>query len=252
MLEILQISENGLKANQAWLNAISHNVANIQTPGFKKNIVNFGELVNNQDVDSSSANINISKGMGVAVYEGSVDTRQGDIKATGRMLDLAIDGSGFFEVELADGGYVYTRVGQLAVNAEGRLITQQGDYVGGGVIVPPDTEVLRIESDGKVYADFADSETMELGEILMVNFANPGKLKALGGDLFQMTANSGDPEPVVDSKSNRIMQGYMEMSNVDLIDEMSQLLLAQRAYQLNARLIQTADQIMETINNIRR
>jgi flagellar basal-body rod protein FlgG len=252
MLEVLQISENGLRANQTWINSISHNVANIQTAGFKKSVVNFGELVNNSTRPIAGSEQKNFEGMGVTVNSQIMDSRQGDMKATSRALDLAIEGGGFFEVELDDGTLGYTRAGRLSVNEEGRLVTQDGHVLSSEILIPLDSKNIKIKTNGMVQADVGVGQTVEVGQIQLMNFVNPEQLKAIGNELYIPSTLSGEAEQLVDEKSHRILQGQIEMSNVDLIDEMSDLLLAQRAYQLNARLIQTADQILETINNLRR
>lgn len=250
MLEVLQISENGLKANQQWINSISHNVANMQTPGFKKSNINFGELVGNGA--ANRADLTQFNGMGVAISGQTIDFRQGDLKMTNRPLDLAIDGSGFFEIELEDGNFGYTRLGSFTVDIDGRLVTKRGQVFSSEIIVPLDSKSVRVESNGTIFADLGLNERIEIGQIQLVNFANPEGLRAIGNETYVATESSGEPELAIDNETRKILQGFLEMSNVDLIDEMGDLLLAQRSYQLNARLIQTADQILETINNLRR
>jgi len=252
MLEILQISENGLRANQTWLNSISHNVANIQTLGFKKSLVNFGELVNNSPQLKAVNNEIQFDGMGTKIISQIMDVGQGDMKTTNRALDLAIEGNGFFEIELDDETLGYTRVGRLTVNPEGRLTTQEGHPLTSEILIPIDSKNIKISSDGTVHADVSDDQTIEIGKIQLVNFANPEHLKPIGNELYVPTELSGESEQSIGEGHSKILQGFVEMSNVDLIDEMTNLLLAQRAYQLNARLIQTADQVLETINNLRR
>jgi flagellar basal-body rod protein FlgG len=252
MLEIIQISENGLRANQAWINSISHNVANIQTAGFKRSIINFGEVVNATSDVSAQASSSAFSGMGVAVSGEIKDPRQGDLRMTGRSLDLAIDGAGYFEVEMADGSYGYTRVGRLVVNEEGRLMTSTGRLLNSNILIPTEALNVRVEQNGRVYLDVNSDQVIDVGEIQLVHFANPEALRPIGDEIYIATEHSGPAQDLMLGESARLLQGYLEMSNVNLIEEMSDLLLAQRAYQLNARLIQTADQILETINNLRR
>jgi flagellar basal-body rod protein FlgG len=251
MLEILQISENGLRANQEWLNTISHNVSNIQTPGYKKTSLNFGELVTSPAVPQNGQSSDF-KGMGVSIESNMIDSSLGDIKATGRPLDVAITGNGFLEVELENGEYAYTRVGRLTVNQDGRLTTHDGLLLSSDISVPAGTKNILIGQTGIVTAQIGPDESMELGQLTLVNFTAPEFLHAIGSERYVATEKSGQPELLLDQPDQGFMQGYLEMSNVDLIDEMSDLMMAQRAYQLNARLIQTADQILETINNLRR
>lgn len=252
MLEIIQISENGLRANQAWINSISHNVANLQTVGFKKTVVTFGDIVNVPFESNSRAASSEVRGMGVEVSRTMVDARPGDLRMTGRPLDLAIDGNGYFEVEMDDGSYAYTRMGRFAVNEEGRLVTSSGRLLNSDIMIPAEATNLRIEQNGRIYLDLSADQAVEVGEIDLVYFTNPDGLKPIGGEMYMPTQASGNAQGQLSEVPTRILQGYLEMSNVNLIEEMSDLLLAQRAYQLNARLIQTADQILETINNLRR
>lgn len=255
MLEILHISENGLKANQEWMNSISHNVANMQTPGFKKASMSFSEIVNTspvQDQDKTN-NRQAFDGMGVVANAKVIDFTKGDLKATGRSLDVAINGDGFLEIESANGDLAYTKVGRLSVDSDGRLVTHDGALLSSDIVIPPDSKGVRIAANGLVSVDMGAGTFTDVGTINIAQFANPEYLQPIGDGVFKATKQSGDAE--IDArhvKNGDIMQGYLEMSNVNLIDEMGDLLMAQRAYQLNARLIQTADQILETINNLRR
>ncbi len=251
MLEILQISENGLRANQEWLNTISHNVSNIQTPGYKKASLNFGELVG-APAPAENAQQNNFKGMGVTINSSMIDATHGDIKATGRSLDVAITDNGFLEVELENGDYAYTRVGRFSINQDGRLTTHDGLMLSSDINIPVGTKNIVIGQTGIVTAQISSEETVELGQLTLVNFNAPEFLQAIGNERYIVTEKSGQPEQQLNQVNQGFMQGFLEMSNVDLIDEMSDLMVAQRAYQLNARLIQTADQILETINNLRR
>lgn len=250
MLEVLQISENGLKANQDWINSISNNVANMQTPGFKKTSLGFSELVKTDSGENGAASV--VSGSGVKVSDKAIDFSQGDLKMTNRALDLAIEGAGFFEVEMNNGEVGYTRLGRLSVNADGNLVTQNGERLSGDIVIPIEAQSVTVNADGAVLANLGDGEQLELGSIQIFNFANPESLRPIGGETYLASDTSGQPEVVADNSGHKILQGFLEMSNVNLIDEMGDLLMAQRSYQLNARLIQTADQILETINNLRR
>jgi flagellar basal-body rod protein FlgG len=252
MLEILQISENGLRSNQEWLNNISHNIANIQTPGFRKTSLNFGELVSSPTPSNQMGKKEEFRGMGVAVESSMLDSKTGNIKSTGRSLDVAVTGNGFLEIELENGESAYTRAGRLSVNADGRLVTQGGLLLSSDISVPSGAKNILINETGVVTAQMNAGETIELGQLTLVKFTAPEFLHAIGSEHYTATEKSGQSEKIVDKSEGGFMQGYLEMSNVDLIDEMGDLMMAQRAYQLNARLIQTADQILETINNLRR
>jgi len=248
----LNISENGLKANQEWINSISHNVANMQTAGFKKTNVSFNELVNSTSSADNPQQL-AHEGMGVTINNQSVDFSKGDIKSTSRALDIAINGNGFLELEKEDGETAYTKLGRLNVNADGRLVAHDGSLLSSEIIVPAGSKSIHIGANGLVSAEMTSGEFMDLGNINIAQFSNPEYLKPIGNEIYVTTQQSGEPEiNSTATGNNTIMQGFLEMSNVNMIDEMSDLLMAQRAYQLNARLIQTADQILETINNLRR
>lgn len=253
MLEILHISETGLKSNQEWINSISHNVANMQTPGFKKASMGFGELVNNTNIQGAQPQEPKFEGKGVKTVSQSIDFSRGDIKQTGKSLDVAINGDGFIELETDNGETVYTKLGHLGVNADGRLVAHDGSLISSDITIPADNRGVRIATNGLVSVDMGGGNFLDVGSINIVKFNNPEYLQAVGNQIFRSTRLSGDAEIELNTANkSSLSQGFLEMSNVNLIDEMSDLLLAQRAYQLNARLIQTADQILETINNLRR
>ncbi|GGY84976.1 flagellar basal-body rod protein FlgG [Cellvibrio zantedeschiae] len=253
MLEILHISENGLKANQEWINSISHNVANMQTPGFKKASVGFSELISAGNIQHEPVQKSNFEGMGVSIANKATDFSKGDIKQTGKYLDVAVIGDGFIELETENGDLVYTKLGHLGVNADGRLVAHDGSLLSSDINIPTGNKGVRIAPNGLVSADMGDGNFLDVGSINIVRFNNPEYLQSIGNQIFQPTKQSGEAELESTSTSKTTLaQGFLEMSNVNLVDEMSDLLLAQRAYQLNARLIQTADQILETINNLRR
>lgn len=258
MIDALHISESGLKATQAWIDHISNNVANMQTPGYKKSTVQFENMVNQNSSNESSSAPNArenSAGMGARLTAPSIDFSEGSYKATYRSLDVAIRGNGFFEVIQDSGEPAYTRIGSLRTNNEGMLTTIDGLELSDQIQVPPDVGSLTISNSGVVEATFLDDASkIELGQIRLAHIANPDSLNALSGGLYTTTQASGTAviRNAGEEGMGEVTQGYIEMSNVELVDEMTNLVLAQRAYQLNARIIQTADQVLETINNLRR
>jgi flagellar basal-body rod protein FlgG len=253
MIDALYISASGLRSEQKQLDVISNNVANLQTPAFKRSRVNFIDMAS--AAAGGLADGAVTRGDGTRIASVSTLFSPGDLRATGNVLDLAIDGLGFFELATDDGGVAYTRDGQFHVDAEGFLASVQGLRLAGGPQVPAGASDLRISADGDVSALLAgDSERTTLGNIELTTFAAPDALVAEGGNRFAATDAAGAPvyaRPGADG-AGRIAQGYLEGSNVEMIDEMSALVLAQRAYQLNARVLQASDQILETINNLRR
>ncbi|MDP1539197.1 MAG: flagellar hook-basal body complex protein [Moraxellaceae bacterium] len=257
MIDALSIASSGLAANQAWIDSISNNIANMQTVGFKRSQVNFMDMVQMVPVnaDSSSSASRQLTGAGIKVSHQSQVFTPGAIRQTTNPLDVAIAGNGFFEVELSNGELAYTRAGRFHVDNDGRLSLANGMVLASDLRIPPDAASIQIQADGVVRAKLANSsETMMVGQIRLTGFGNAEQLEKINEGLYRPTALSGEPayaEPGLNGQGT-LLQSHIEMSNVSLIEEMTGLVLAQRAYQLNARLLQAGDQIMETINNLRR
>lgn len=259
MIDALHISESGLRATQKWIDTISNNVANMQTAGFRKSAVNFSDMVRSSPesdpTNGSTGADTTSLGIGTRVSGSTIDFGMGAVQATNSPLDVAIQGNGFLEVERADGTLAYTRLGRLKVTSEGQLVSLNGLALSSDIRVSPDVEALEIQPDGTVRGRVGGTqEVLELGQIRLARISNPESMTNLGDGLFATTEASGDATLHIAGTDGvgGLLQGYLEMSNVDLVEEMTSLVLAQRAYQLNARIIQTADQVMETINNLRR
>ncbi|VUD61783.1 Flagellar basal-body rod protein FlgG [Thalassocella blandensis] len=256
MIDALHISQSGLKANQEWIDQISNNVSNMQTAGYKKSNVQFENLVAPVTASTSSQHANAEQaGLGTRIKDPTIDFTQGPIKNTFRQLDLAISGKGLLEVITDQGDFAYTKLGRLMVNEDGYLATSSGFLLSDQIQVPVDSESIHIAENGKVMVKFADDVSeIEIGEINLAMVTNPESLTSLGDGLYGTNETSGEAilEKPGENGSGTLMQGYLEMANVELVEEMTNLVLAQRAYQLNARLIQTTDQILETVNNLRR
>ena len=253
MIDALYISATGLRSQQEQIDVISNNVANMQTPGFKKGRVNFAEITG--AVPEARAPGAGGLGGGIRVMSTQQVFSEGEIRLTRNATDLAIDGNGFLELENVAGEKVYTRAGQLRIDDEGYLVSVGGLRLTQGVQIPPDATDLQIAATGEVTAKLGDdAERTELGVIELANFGSPDALTAIGDNNFAPTERSGAASfgKPGDPGFGTLQQGYLEMANVDLIDEMSTLVMAQRAYQLNARVLQAADQVLETINNLRR
>ncbi len=258
MINALHISETGLRSTQTWLDHLSNNIANMHTPGYKKTTVNFQDMVSlpNPALNehSEAPQVKSFSGIGSKISAPIVDFSEGALKSTGKPLDIAIKGSGLLEVVLANGEFAYTRLGTLGVNEEGLLATSEGLALSDKIQIPADIKKVEIKSDGTVMGTYSESNSkVELGRIQLASAISSDAFHPIGDSLYQV--NEGTEitlKQAGESGSGEIVQGFIEMSNVDLVDEMTSLVLAQRAYQLNARLIQTADQILETINNLRR
>jgi flagellar basal-body rod protein FlgG len=260
VIDALHISESGLKATQTWLDHISNNVANMHTPGFKKMAVNFQDMVSSPPASAQQQPASAGKAdftvLGSRLSAPNVDLSQGPLSSTSRPLDIAIKGSGMLEVVLDNGEFAYTRLGSLEVNNDGFLAVRGGSMLSDRIQVPVDLKEIEIRKDGTVIGTYSDSNAfseVELGRIQIADVVSSSALRPIGNSMFQLHDRSDVVlrQPGKDG-SGEILQGYLEMSNVDLVGEMTNIVLAQRAYQLNARLIQTADQILETINNLRR
>lgn len=254
MIDALYISATGLRSQQEQIDVISNNVANMQTPGFKKSRISFAEITGAVPEARESA-APVFNGGGTRVLSTSTVFSGGEMRLTQNATDLAIEGNGFFELDTATGEKVYTRAGQLRVDSDGYLVSVGGLRLSQGVQVPPDAVDLRVAPTGEVTARLGnDSERTQIGAIELATFASPDGLQAIGENNFAPTAESGGASfgRPGDAGFGRLQQGYLEMANVDLIDEMTALVMAQRAYQLNARVLQASDQILETINNLRR
>jgi flagellar basal-body rod protein FlgG len=251
MIDALYISASGLRSEQKEIDVISNNVANLQTPGFKRTRVNFVELAAPSVLAPSSA----PSGQGSRVLSTSTLFTQGDLRATQNALDVAIDGAGFFELEGVDGNPVYTRDGQFRLDADGYFVSPTGLRLARGFTVPQDATDLRIARNGEVTAMLpGETERTVVGTLEVATFPAADALESIGNNLYRATdaagvAAYGTPG---EAGAGALAQGQVELANVEMVDEMTNLVLAQRAYQLNARVLQASDQILETINNLRR
>lgn len=255
MIDALHISASGLRSEQKQIDVISNNVANMQTPGFKRGRVNFVDMATVAVTAQGLPSVDGTHGSGTRIASTSTMFAPGDLRQTGNVFDLAIEGQGFFELEAPDGSAVYTRAGQFRLDAEGFLVAVNGLRMTHAFPIPTDASDVRVAANGEVTAKLAgDAERTVLGAIELTMFAALDALESTGDNQFRATDAAGAPSygTSADTGFGRIAQGALEMSNVEMIDEMSALVLAQRAYQLNARVLQASDQILETINNLRR
>jgi flagellar basal-body rod protein FlgG len=254
MIDALYISASGLRSEQKQIDVISNNVANMQTPGFKRGRVNFVDVA----TAGVAGNLGMpmeSNGNGTRIHSTSTIFTGGDMRATQNPLDLAIDGAGFFELEAENGGVVYSRDGQFRIDAEGYLVTVQGLRLSQPIQIPKDANNVRVAQSGEVTAVLAgETERSVLGNIELTTFAADDMLVSVGDNRYTASDAAGAPAygRPGDTGFGTVQQGFVELANVDMVEEMTALVLAQRAYQLNARVLQASDQILETINNLRR
>lgn len=259
MMNSLHIAATGMHVQQHTIDVIANNLANMNTTGYKKTRIGFEDLMygqiarNNGLLGVGGASMRLGMGAGVA-SSGKVFV-EGDIRTTDNPLDMAIRGDGFFEVLMPDGSQAYTRTGTFQIDSEQMLVTSDGYMVNPMINVPSDTEALLVTSDGKVMARLAgDDEPTEIGQIELAKFANPAGLDPVGDNLYRPSHLSGDALYAMPGEDGAglVAQGFLESSNVQLVEELTQLMLAQRAYEVNSKVIQAADQLLGIINNLRR
>lgn len=258
----LRTASSGLYAQQLNIEVISNNIANVNTTAFKKNKAEFQDLMyQDETVNPVSTNlpgideknIKIQVGNGVKPSSSEKIFSQGTITATNNQLDMAIDGDGFFQLKKADGSYVYSRDGSLKMNSEGKLVTSGGQYLDPEITINDDTISLSISRDGVITAELAGGASEVLGNVELVKFINPAGLKALGDNLYAETEGSG--APILGTPGSEgfgeLHQGYLESSNVDIVEEMIAMITAQRAYEINSKTVKTVEEMMQMANNLK-
>jgi flagellar basal-body rod protein FlgG len=262
MLRSLFIAATGMEAQKLNMDVIANNLANVNTVGFKKSRADFQELLY-QDLRTPGAESaegdqvpsGIQVGLGVKPVAVQKLFLQGDFVNTGNSLDLVIEGDGFFQVTMPDGTIAYTRSGSFKLDGDGRIVNSDGYPLEPGITVPADALKISVSSDGKVSAvQPGNSTPTEIGQIELARFINPGGLQSLGKSLFTNTPSSGDPTTGNPSQEGlgTIEQGYVEMSNVNVVEEMVNMIMSQRAYEINSKAVQASDEMLQTVNNLKR
>ncbi|MFZ6659022.1 flagellar basal-body rod protein FlgG [Undibacterium sp. TJN19] len=253
----LYIAATGMQAQQMSIDTIANNLANVSTNGFKKGRVNFQEMLHVDGAATSQSPLAAVNpvGLGIGIENVSRDFMSGALTQTNSPMDIAINGSGFIEVTLADGGRGYTRGGTLQINQDSYLATSSGQVLKPAIHLPQNVSSITIGNDGKVMVQVADqAQTTEVGQIELVNFSNPAGLKMVASGVYQPTESSGDAtygKPGAQGFGG-IAQNVLEGSNVSLVDEMVTLMIAQRAYEMSSKIVQASDEIMSLTNNLRR
>ncbi len=261
-MRALQIAASGMSAQQMRVEVISNNLANMSTTGYNARQAEFADLHYQQmtrpgtinATDGTAIPAGVQLGLGVRPTAVSVVLAQGSLSATGGDLDVAIDGTGYLEVELPSGTSAYTRDGGLKRSAEGQIVTSDGYPVVPDITIPEDARAIAINADGEVYAYFTDTvEPQLLGQFTLANFTNEKGLEAMGSNLFLESPASGPP--VVNTPGQdglgTLRQGYLEESSVDPVKEITELIQAQRGYELNAKVISAADQMLGATTQVR-
>jgi flagellar basal-body rod protein FlgG len=249
-------------AQQANIDTVAHNLANVNTTGFKKSRMEFEDLVYQQTrvagsptSTSTEAPVWLETGLGTRPVATARDFSTGNLRATNAPLDLAIEGRGFFQINRPDGTTAYTRAGSLHLDGEGRVVTAEGYALQPEMTIPENAVSISISRAGVVSVNVAgQSASQQVGIIELATFQNPAGLLALGGNLFTTTTASGEPITGVPGTDGigTVTQGFLEESNVSVVEEMIAMILGQRAYEANSRVVKAADEMLAQVNNMAR
>ncbi|HTO91388.1 MAG TPA: flagellar basal-body rod protein FlgG [Candidatus Sulfotelmatobacter sp.] len=256
----LRTSASGMMAQQRMIDVIANNLANVNTTGFKRSRASFEDVLYETVAAARSVGDNnnetigpIQFGKGVRIAGVLRLHTQGTPEQTGRPLDLALDGDGFFQVQRPDGTIAYTRDGSFSLSESGTLVTNGGNVVQPGVIIPQDATTISVGEDGTVSVMTAGaSSPTDVGKLELARFLNPNGLSAIGQNQYVQTDASGEPITgfAEEEGFGRVLQGTLESSNVEIVQEMTDMIAAQRAYEINARAISAAEQMMQATNDL--
>jgi flagellar basal-body rod protein FlgG len=260
MMRSLWVAKSGMEAQQTQLDHISNNLANSSTNGYKQSHAVFEDLIY-QNLRQSGANTSdqtqlptgLQVGLGVRPVATSREFTQGNLQQTSNSLDVAIQGKGFFQITMPDGTTGYTRDGAFQLNSQGQIVTNNGYQVQPGITVPANSTGLTVGNDGTVTVLVPGSTTPQnLGQLQLASFVNPSGLDPKGQNIFSETAASGQPITSVPASNGmgNISQGFVETSNVNVVQELVTMIQTQRAYELNSKAIQTSDQMLQKLGQM--
>ncbi len=259
-LKALYAAATGMEAQETRINAISNNLANINTTGFKSDRASFEDLMYEQvqapgakSATNTVSPVGIQIGHGTRVNGVYKHFTQGEMTQTSRELDIALEGNGFLQVTMDNGETAYTRDGSLRVNADGNIVNSRGLAVEPSITIPTEATSLTIGRDGVITVQTSgESSTTEVGTLQLVMFTNPTGLRAIGQNLYQESDASGSPSTVNagENGSGTIAQGFLENSNVNVAEELINMIIAQRSYEANSKVMQTSNEMMRTSTNV--
>jgi flagellar basal-body rod protein FlgG len=260
MINSLWISKTGMEAQQMQLDVISNNLANVSTNGFKKAHAVFEDLmyqnlrqVGSNATEQSTLPTGLQVGLGVRTVATSRSFSQGSLQQSNNNLDVAVQGNGFFQVTMPDGTTGYTRDGAFQLDSQGRMVNSSGLLVQGGITVPANATNLSVAQDGTVTASIPGTTTPQgIGTITMASFINPAGLEPKGQNIYQETIASGQPNAGTPGTNGlgTLMQGFVETSNVNVVQELVSMIQTQRAYEMNSKAIQTSDQMLQKLGQL--
>jgi flagellar basal-body rod protein FlgG len=263
MIRALYSAASGMTAQQMNVDNIAHNLANANTAGFKMRRAQFQDLLYQNMVQpgasagqQSVVPTGLQLGLGARASSNEIIFTQGDFSETKNPLDLVIQGRGFFQIRRANGELAYTRAGSFHLNRDGSLVTSDGDLLDPQITIPQDAQSITIATDGTVsFSQNGQSAAQLAGQIQLANFQNPAGLNSMGRNLFTPTDASGDPTvgtPGGQEGLGTIMQGYLEQSNVSVVEEFINLIVSQRAYEANSKVVKAADEMYQQVNGLTR
>lgn len=262
MIKAMNTAATGMVAQQMNIDNIANNLANVNTTGFKKGRIEFQDILyqNYRRAGMASAvgaviPVNLDIGHGARAVSNTRQFANGPVMVTGNPTDLSIAGDGFFQIQMPDGTTSYSRDGSFRVSGEGDFVTSDGFLMTPNITVPENATSLAVGIDGQVSVLVAGDEVpQQIGQIEIARFINPAGLSATGHNLYIETAASGSPITGTPASEGlgRVDQGSLEGSNVSVVDEMVNMIMAQRAYEINAKVIQSSDEMAQTINNLKR
>jgi flagellar basal-body rod protein FlgG len=261
MMGALWTAASGMKSQQTNIDVTSNNLANANTIGFKKVRAEFKDLMYRTAKEAgtpmaSGTQLPVGTQIGMGVYNSATSKifSQGDFQQTDNPLDLVIEGDGFFQIQQPDGTIAYSRDGSFKTDGNGQVVTADGLLLVPNITVPPGSGSIAVTPEGQITVKVGNNTTT-IGQITLARFINPAGLTAIGKNLFTPTPASGEPivgQPGTDVSMGQIRQGVIEMSNVKVVEEMINLIVAQRAYEANSKSVQTADEMLGMANNLRR
>ena len=256
----LWIAKSGMEGQQFKLDTISNNLANVATNGYKRGGVVFEDLmydslrqVGAASSDQTQLPTGLQVGLGTRVSASTRNFSQGNLQQTGNNLDLAIKGQGFFQIQLPDGSTAYTRDGSFQLDAAGQMVTANGHVLQPGITIPANAQSVTVAADGTVNVTLpTQAAPQSVGQLQLASFINPGGLDPRGQNLFAETAASGAPSAGAPGGDGRggLMQGFVEGSNVNVVEELVSMIATQRAYELNSKAIQTTDQMLARLGQL--
>ncbi|BEH11576.1 MULTISPECIES: flagellar basal-body rod protein FlgG [Geobacter] len=262
MIRALWTAASGMQAQQTNIDVVANNLANVNTAGFKKSRADFQDLMYQNlktsgapSTSSTQVPSGIQIGLGAKLAAVTKLFSEGNINQTGNELDIAIEGDGFFQVQMPDGTTTYSRAGSFKRDDQGRVVTSDGYPMLPELVVPSNATSISVGNDGTVSVTQAgQTSPTNIGNIQLATFSNPSGLTALGRNLFQESDSSGTPTTGTPGQNGigTLAQGFLEMSNVSVMEEMVNMIVGQRAYEVNSKAVQAADEMLQQANNLRR